>query len=39
MPARFPGAALLIDRDGNVRYAWLGVGHARAVLEHARERP
>jgi peroxiredoxin len=33
------GAAFLINRDGNVGYAWLGVGHATKALERARERP
>lgn len=33
------GAAFLINRDGNVRYAWLGAGHAAETLERARERP
>lgn len=33
------GAAFLINRDGNVRYAWLGAGHAPEALERARERP
>jgi peroxiredoxin len=33
------GATFLIDRDGSVRYAWPGVGHARQALERARERP
>jgi peroxiredoxin len=33
------GAVFLIDRDGNVRYAWLGAGHAGEALERARERP
>lgn len=33
------GAAFLINRDGNVRYALLGTGHAQETLERARERP
>lgn len=33
------GATFLIDRDGSVRYAWPGVGHAPQALERARERP
>lgn len=33
------GAAFLIDRDGVVRHAWRGVGHAREALDGAAERP
>lgn len=33
------GATFLIDRDGTVRHAWPGVGHARHALDSARERP
>lgn len=33
------GATFLIDRDGAVRYAWPGGGHADRALAGARERP
>jgi peroxiredoxin len=33
------GAAFLIDRDGTVRHAWPGTGHARRALAGVRERP
>jgi peroxiredoxin len=33
------GATFLIDRDGGIRAAWPGCGHARQALEIARERP
>jgi peroxiredoxin len=32
------GAAFLIDRDGVVRHAWQGFGHAREVLDEAAKR-
>jgi peroxiredoxin len=33
------GTTFLIDRDGGVRAAWAGCGHAAQALEVARERP
>jgi thioredoxin-dependent peroxiredoxin len=33
------GTTFLIDRDGGIRAAWPGCGHAARALEIARERP
>jgi peroxiredoxin len=33
------GTTFLIDRDGGIRAAWPGCGHAAQALEIARERP
>jgi peroxiredoxin len=33
------GTTFLIDRDGGIRAAWPGCGHAAQALEVARERP
>ena len=33
------GAAFLIDRDGVVRHAWQGTGHAKEALDGAGQRP
>ena len=33
------GTTFLIDRDGSIRHAWPGYGHARQVLNWVRERP
>ena len=44
LPANFPidraaGATFLIDRDGSIRSAQCGCGHARQALADAREGP
>lgn len=33
------GAVFVIDRDGVVRHAWQGMGHANEVLKEAVQRP
>jgi hypothetical protein len=38
-PSREGGAAFLVDRDGTIRCAWSGIGHAADMLAAARERP